>query len=296
MNIVQLYDKKQIKSFIEHSNYESTSYLYKLPQQYKDIDSMIDCSIQSPGVFAYQLANDIKVLILSFAYAEDKYKVIGPFVSKDFKLTADIFKDLFTTMTQSQPDDAVFNFSFEQGIQQYKHFMKAIQSSYNFTDYYLETHSPLEQQTHQPNIIPYHKGFYRAFNKLHHSTFKYNALSAREIVDNLDDHHRLFLFVSEGLLKGYLYLEVNAQQSLAEIKYFSSHSDYRLKGIAFDLLSFALSFAFDHFTIRKVYFKIRNKNNKLIERFNQLGFQINYEYVKFKFESRNVKEEHHLLS
>ncbi len=30
MSIVQLYDITQIKSFIEHSNYESASYLYKL--------------------------------------------------------------------------------------------------------------------------------------------------------------------------------------------------------------------------------------------------------------------------
>ncbi|MBX7783064.1 GNAT family N-acetyltransferase, partial [Staphylococcus aureus] len=101
----------------------------------------------------------------------------------------------------------------------------------------------------------------------------------------------LFLFVSEGLLKGYLYLEIDSQQSIAEIKYFSSHVDYRLKGIAFELLAYALQYAFDNFDIRKVYFKIRNKNNKLIERFNGLGFHINYEYIKFKFESRNVKDQ-----
>ncbi|WP_460994564.1 GNAT family N-acetyltransferase, partial [Staphylococcus aureus] len=89
--------------------------------------------------------------------------------------------------------------------------------------------------------------------------------------------HHLFLFVSEVLLKCYLYLEFDSQQSIAEIKYFSSHVDYRLKGIAFELLAYAFQYAFVNFDIRKVYFKIRNKNNKLIERFIGLGFHTNYD-------------------
>ncbi|BCN89160.1 GNAT family N-acetyltransferase [Staphylococcus argenteus] len=291
MDIVQLYDITQIKSFIEHSNYESASYLYKLPQQYKEIDVLIADAIESPGVFALQENDSIKAIILSFTYDKDKFKVIGPFIADNYVLSTDTFESLFAAMTSKQPEDAIFNFSFEEGIQQYKHLMKSIQASYNFTDYYIEARKSLEDDMHQPNIIPYHKGFYRAFSKLHTNTFKYQAQHPQEIVDSLDETHHLFLFVSEGLLKGYLYLEIDTQQSIAEIKYFSSHVDYRLKGIAFELLAYALQYAFDNYDIRKVYFKIRNKNNKLIERFNGLGFHINYEYIKFKFESRNVKNQ-----
>ncbi|HCX9318168.1 GNAT family N-acetyltransferase [Staphylococcus aureus] len=291
MSIVQLYDITQIKSFIKYSNYESASYLYKLPQQYNEIDVLITDAIESPGVFSIKENDSIKAIILSFAYDKNKFKVIGPFVADNYVLSVETFETLFKTMTSNQPDDAVFNFSFEEGIQQYKPLMKVIQASYNFTDYYIEARTRLEEDMHQPNIIPYHKGFYRAFSKLHTTTFKYQAQSPQDIIDSLDDHHHLFLFVSEGLLKGYLYLEIDSQQSIAEIKYFSSHVDYRLKGIAFELLAYALQYAFDNFDIRKVYFKIRNKNNKLIERFNGLGFHINYEYIKFKFESRNVKDQ-----
>ncbi|HDN3459554.1 TPA: GNAT family N-acetyltransferase [Staphylococcus aureus] len=291
MSIVQLYDITQIKSFIKNSNYESASYLYKLPQQYNEIDVLITDAIESPGVFSIKENDSIKAIILSFAYDKNKFKVIGPFVADNYVLSVETFETLFKTMTSNQPDDAVFNFSFEEGIQQYKPLMKVIQASYNFTDYYIEARTRLEEDMHQPNIIPYHKGFYRAFSKLHTTTFKYQAQSPQDIIDSLDDHHHLFLFVSEGLLKGYLYLEIDSQQSIAEIKYFSSHVDYRLKGIAFELLAYALQYAFDNFDIRKVYFKIRNKNNKLIERFNGLGFHINYEYIKFKFESRNVKDQ-----
>jgi len=85
------------------------------------------------------------------------------------------------------------------------------------------------------------------------------------------------------LLKGYLFLEIYENNHIAEIKYFSSHSDYRLMGIAFDLLSYSLHFAFTSYNINKIYFKIRSKNSTLVERFNELGFNINYEYKKFKY-------------
>ncbi|HDE3230796.1 TPA: N-acetyltransferase, partial [Staphylococcus aureus] len=202
MSIVQLYDITQIKSFIEHSNYESASYLYKLPQQYNEIDVLITDAIESPGVFSIKENDSIKAIILSFAYDKNKFKVIGPFVADNYVLSVDTFETLFKAMTSSQPDDAVFNFSFEEGIQQYKPLMKVIQASYNFTDYYIEARTRLEEDMHQPNIIPYNKGFYRAFSKLHTTTFKYQAQSPQDIIDSLDDHHHLFLFVSEGLLKG----------------------------------------------------------------------------------------------
>ena len=46
-------------------------------------------------------------------------------------------------MIAGQPDYAVYNFSFEEGVQTYKPFVKQIQASYNFTDYYLEAHQDI---------------------------------------------------------------------------------------------------------------------------------------------------------
>ena len=33
-------------------------------------------------------------------------------------------------------------------------------------------------------------------------TFKHNAMTPDEIIESLNEHNRLFIFVSEGLLKG----------------------------------------------------------------------------------------------
>ncbi len=45
-------------------------------------------------------------------------------------------------------------------------------------------------------------------------------MTADEIVNSLDEQHKLFVFMSEGLLKGYLYLQIYENTKNAEIKYF----------------------------------------------------------------------------
>ncbi len=56
------------------------------------------------------------------------------------------------------------------------------------------------------------------------STHLNDVMTADEIVNSLDEQHKLFVFMSEGLLKGYLYLQIYENTKNAEIKYFS----YRL--------------------------------------------------------------------
>ncbi|MBL7564892.1 GNAT family N-acetyltransferase [Staphylococcus saccharolyticus] len=291
MNIVHLKDIIQVKAFIETSSYFSTSYLYKLPQHHENVDTLLKQSIINPGIVALQTGNEIKCLLFAFSYDYNRFKIVGPFITEDFELTQELFKSLFDTLIKNQPEDAVFNFSFEEETQNYKSLIKVIHASYNFTDYYLEAHEDLGSSLNNQTIIEYQQGFYRAFSKLHNMTFKHDAMKPQDIITSLNEHHRLFLFVSEGLLKGYLHLVIDEKRNSAEIKYFSSHSNYRLKGIAFDLLEYALHVAFKFYPLHKVYFKIRSKNNKRVERFNELGFQINSEYKKYKYESRHLHED-----
>ena len=135
--------------------------------------------------------------------------------------------------------------------------MKVIQASYNFTDYYIEARTRLEEDMHQPNIIPYHKGFYRAFSKLHTTTFKYQAQSPQDIIDSLDDHHHLFYLLAKVYLKVIYTLKLIHNNQSPRLNKFTCRLPF--EGIAFELLAYALQYAFDNFDIRKVYFKIRNK-------------------------------------
>ena len=289
MKTIQINDYKEIMKFINDADDISASYLYKLQQNSEDVEQYIRNTIEDPGVFAQIDDQDqIQMLLLPFKYDDNKYKVIGPFIRKGEPLSLELFQDLFKSLTESKPEEVSFNFSFIVNEQDYTPMMKAIEAGYNFTDYHLIATKDVGTTEHEQNIAEYHPSYYRAFQKLHAHTFKHGAMTADEIVNSLDDNNKLYVFMSEGLLKGYLYLQVYEDNHNAEVKYFTSHSDYRMKGIAFDLLTHALHYAFQHFDINIIYFKIRSKNNKLVERFNELGFNVNVEYKKFKFVSSHV--------
>ncbi|BGE81786.1 GNAT family N-acetyltransferase [Staphylococcus petrasii] len=283
MDIVKLSDLNQILSFLETSSNEFASYIYKLPTNQDEMKDLLEQSLTSPGIYSLSENDIINALITAIEYEENKFKVVGPFVNSEVSFSQSDYHLLFNALRDSQDNEAVFNFSYNECVQTSKPLMKDIDASYNFTDYYLNVASPIQQSDHLQNIIEYQPGFQRAFTKLHQQTFKHSVLSAQEIVNSLDENNHLFLFVSEGLLKGYLYLQVFPQTSVAEIRYFSSHTDYRLMGIAFDLLSFAIDYAFNNYELEKVYFKIRSKNATLVERFNELGFEIDTEYKKYKY-------------
>lgn len=282
MQIVKVSDLNQIISFINSSSDEYASYIYKLPKVQDDVKQLLQQSINTCGVYCMIEDETIVALITGINYETDKFKVLGPYVNDTFHFDTEHFIELFSSLKNAQSPNAIFNFSYDECTHNSKTIMKSIGANYNFTDYYLNVYMPIDKTEPDVNIIDYQPGFQRAFSKLHEQTFKHNALTPKEIIESLDENNLLFLFVSEGLLKGYLYLQIDSQQSIAEIRYFSSHSDYRLKGIAFDLLSYSINYAFNHFNLSKVYFKIRSKNATLVERFNELGFEIDTEYKKYK--------------
>lgn len=291
MEIIKLSEPQHILSFIDTAQYHTASYLYKLPQAHQQIESFIARAAEDPGVFALiDGSNDIQALILALKYDTNRYKVIGPFLHPDFELDAHHFKQLFHAMTENQPTHANFNFSFEEHEQRYEDLMKTIQAGYYFTDYHLSAHQDVGTVERKQNITSYRPAYFHMFSKLHQETFKHDALTAQQIVDSLDSDHHLFMFMSEGILKGYVYLTFHPSNHTAEIKYFTSHTDYRFKGIAFDLLKYALHFAFEREDLNTIYFKIRSKNYRLVERFNELGFHVNHKYDKYKYVASHLQQ------
>ncbi|TGZ37092.1 N-acetyltransferase, partial [bacterium M00.F.Ca.ET.162.01.1.1] len=59
-------DVDQILEFLNNANYQSASYLYKLPQMHNDIRTVITNAIQDPGVFA-QVNNQDEITMLLLA-------------------------------------------------------------------------------------------------------------------------------------------------------------------------------------------------------------------------------------
>lgn len=285
MKAIKIEAVQDIQSFIHQADTTYCSYIYKLHEINVALIQSIEALKQDTGVYALVDDNDqIHMMMGGFSYDTHHFKMVGPFIKHRDRLDANAFKSLFETIIAKQPKHAHFNFSFDITDSYDASLMKAIDAHYTFTDYYLSTDYTIKISNDEiRHIIPYHKAFFTHFERLHHKIFRRDAMTALEIVKTIDDDNHLFFFVSEGILKGYLYLQLKPKGRKAEIKYFSSHTDYRNEGIAFNLLSYAINFAFKHEDIEKVYFKIRSKNDQLVDRFTELGFDIRSERKKFKY-------------
>ncbi|UWF57379.1 GNAT family N-acetyltransferase [Staphylococcus hyicus] len=283
MKVSRVTSVDRILIFIKENISTSQSYTNKIPIHYDAAyDMYLKEALTTTGIYILEENDEIQMALMCIPYMENRYKVIGPITKKDYIPTGEAFKSLFHEATKENTQNATYYFSYAAENEHIKAYMKTIGASYTFTDYHLSTRTDLGETENIHHIIDYKSAYFKSFKKLHEGTFSHHAMRAEEITDTLDKHHQLMLYMAEGLLKGYLYLIINPTQGHAEIRYFSSHTHYRLKGIAFDLIQHAIHVALSHEGIDNVYFKIRSKNHRLVERFHEFGFEMTSEYRKFK--------------
>ncbi|MGV3041877.1 GNAT family N-acetyltransferase [Staphylococcus rostri] len=272
-----------IVSFIQTNLSVNQSYTHKLPVHSEEaLQAFLTDAYHNDTLYVVEADETIQMVLICTPYADNKYQVIGPIYRQGVTFTEADLKKLFDAATAHHTRPSTYYFAYTTAHPAIKAYMKSIGAAYTFTDYYLETSHDLGETEHAHLIIDYTPVYFRYFQKLHENTFVHNAMTAEEITTTLDDDHQLFLYVAEGIVKGYLYLVYDREHNCAEIKYFSSHSDYRLKGIAFDLIRHAIHLACARDGMESVHFKIRSKNHQLVSRFDTLGFRIKYEYHKFK--------------
>ncbi|EKU48934.1 GNAT family N-acetyltransferase [Staphylococcus massiliensis] len=291
MTITQVTDIDQVVDFIHREKVAHQSYTNKLPEDKESLKTFIQVLSKEIDLYAHTSEGDIQMMMVLIPYREDHFKVIGPILKDGYTLDQDTFKGLFKEMTAQFSNETVYYFAYEKENQWIKLLMKGIGASYVFTDYYLYANKDVDASDNQHLIVDYKKAYYKHFNQLHKKTFSPDDMTTDEILASLDEHHKLYMYMSEGLVKGYLYLVIDEETHNAQIKYFSSHSDYRLKGIAFDLIRHAIHVSLNEYDIQHVYFKIRSKNYRLVERFNELGFYIDKAFKKFKLMSSDLEDE-----
>ncbi|UEX90574.1 GNAT family N-acetyltransferase [Staphylococcus ratti] len=283
MKVTQVTSVERISDFIRENIATSQSYTNKLPIHYEKAYQMyLDEAIKTTGIFVLEDEDSIQMALMCIPYIEKRYKVIGPITKKGYVPTGEAFEYLFNAAIANNEQAATYYFAYAAENEHIKAYMKTIGASYTFTDYHLSTQTDLGETENLHHIIDYKPVYFKYFQKLHEETFSHNAMNAEEIVTSLNENHQLMLYMAEGLLKGYLYLIINEKEGHAEIRYFSSHTHYRLKGIAFDLIKHAIHVALSRDGIENVHFKIRSKNHRLVERFHEFGFEMTSEYRKFK--------------
>ncbi|KZE38482.1 hypothetical protein AV656_06135 [Bhargavaea cecembensis] len=122
--------------------------------------------------------------------------------------------------------------------------------------------------------IPAEDRHLEAFSVLHDRAFPETYLSAEEIHDLMDDHHRL-LVIPEGEtgVKGYVYTEADTLHGEGSIEFLAVGENHRRQGLATKLLRAGLGELFRHEEIKEVRLTVGAENLTAIGLYKAAGFE-----------------------
>jgi RimJ/RimL family protein N-acetyltransferase len=133
-----------------------------------------------------------------------------------------------------------------------------------------EDYKPVAKR--QSKIIAYQKRFIKRFETLHKTLFPNAYFSARQIVEKIDENHRLFLVVEERQLLGYLFCKIEPGSGSGYVDFIGTDSSARGRGIGADLLASGIDWMLSAPTTMKINLTVNADNIPARHLYEKFGF------------------------
>jgi len=133
-------------------------------------------------------------------------------------------------------------------------------------------HSTAKRNT---EVIDFQEIFFEQFEKLHRSLFPNAYFTARQMVEKLDKHHRLFLAVEQGRLLGYQFCKIELESRSGYVDFIGTASSVRGRGIGADLLASGVDWMLSGPSTRKIDLTVNADNEAARSLYQKFGFTTN---------------------
>ena len=118
----------------------------------------------------------------------------------------------------------------------------------------------------------YSPDFFEQFEILHNLLFPNTYFTARQIIDKLDDTHRLFLGLENGLLKGYHFCKVEIDSRSGYVDFIGTDSSARSQGLGTTLLAAGIDWMLSFAETDKVNLTVNADNTHALKLYENFGF------------------------
>ncbi|WP_165980704.1 GNAT family N-acetyltransferase [Macrococcus carouselicus] len=268
-------NKRKIAQFIYDLNQSPEHRIGYLPRSLSAIEALLERMNEQDYVVS---GDDTPDAFLGLIKDGPNAKVIGPLTTQsDLKQIAEMWKEL--TSRHSVIKD--YEFYIDNRHQSGRQVMKALKTQYLGTQYTMTAES-LTEEIDTRQVIKYRSIYKKSFCELLKNL--YIDVSARKklILDTLNDNYELFILLSEGIVKGYVILEVNAH-AVCYIDHVETHKHYRQQGIGHKLVAHAANHAFHEYHATAIQLVVEDKRKRSIEFYEKLGFRKTDEMHHFKY-------------
>ncbi|MCZ8537998.1 GNAT family N-acetyltransferase [Paenisporosarcina quisquiliarum] len=123
---------------------------------------------------------------------------------------------------------------------------------------------------------------YDSFKLLHEEAFKHAYFTAEEIIEKINNGHKVFVASSEGKLLGYVFCEANPNFSEGDIHFIAVTPHARNRGIGKQLLNESLKFLFSFHEINEITLCVKRSNEAAISIYKKVGFEEEHQLVTYE--------------
>ena len=133
-----------------------------------------------------------------------------------------------------------------------------------------EKYNPAAQR--KMPVVAYHEEFHAPFEQLHQALFPKAYFSARQIIEKLDEDHRLLLAVQEGRLLGYHFCKIERASESGYVDFIGTDVSARGRGVGADLLASGVDWMLSVPTTLKINLTVNADNVPARSLYEKFGF------------------------
>ena len=126
----------------------------------------------------------------------------------------------------------------------------------------------------QTKIVPFQERFFEPFETLHKTLFPNAYFTARQMVEKIDENHRLFLAVQDDQLVGYHFCKIEPASESGYVDFIGTDSSVRDRGIGADLLASGVDWMLSAPTTAKINLTVNADNIAARHLYEKFGFVI----------------------
>lgn len=282
-------DIKLAAKFIESKNkYEESNVGYcsdTYEEIYEDLtDELEEASNENPFVLAYEGDKLVGVVGLDYDDENKSAEVWGPFV--EYENWQHCAMEMWKELIKRIPSKTKITFFYAAQNVNCIEFAEKLNTK-NINHYFIMgfKKANLKFKVEDGICKELSDKFHEDFIYLHESTFKDSYYSGKQIIEKISDNNKVFIIEEDNDLKGYIYVEANAQFNEGSINFLGVKASERNKGFGKKLLACGINFLTRCHNIDKIELTIRKGNTPAMKIYKAAGFVIKKELKAY--EGRN---------
>ncbi|MGE7918995.1 GNAT family N-acetyltransferase [Viridibacillus sp. NPDC093762] len=279
-------DIEQLAHFLSSCNETSRRHIGYCGQDEKEIRSTLrqefsDLPFENSMIIAVENEQIVAAIGLDFDEDNQSAEVWGPFVQNE--VTEVLLPEMWMRLCQQLPialENPQFFINIENEVA--IAFTKNIGAKMSGHHYILHK----ERQNHKfestKEIVKLDSINIEAFQNLHDLAFPNTYYNAQMILSRLNKNQVVFCYCDNEGLKGYVYIEANAENGEGTIEYIAVNDQFRKQGIGRKLLLHGLDFLFTYDSIEEISLTVQKNERGAIHLYQSAGFNIVHELVFMK--------------